>query len=161
MSLMSCQLQAGRLLHCRLCDMTRSAIYWPMQHTRTHTQTAVAVFQPPRRSKQRHLLVLCCKYTHIQQSCLHGRRRRALCERLSCVVALVRLGTAQQYWMEASELGRCFLDYALTFGSRVVSVLGSGAVGPGFKSQPRRCRVTVLGKLFTPIAPLFTKQQNR
>ena len=32
--------------------------------------------------------------------------------------------------------------------------------GPGFKSQPRRCPVTVLGKLFTPIVPLFTKQQN-
>ena len=36
----------------------------------------------------------------------------------------------------------------------------SGAEEPGFKSQPRRCRVTVLGKLFTPIVPLFTKQQN-
>jgi len=45
-------------------------------------------------------------------------------------------------------------------GSRVVSVLDSDAVGPGFKSQPRRCRVTVLGKLFTRIVPLFTKQQN-
>ena len=45
-------------------------------------------------------------------------------------------------------------------GSRVVSALASGAVGPGFKSQPRRCRVTVLGKLFTPIVPLFTKQRN-
>jgi len=45
-------------------------------------------------------------------------------------------------------------------GSRVVNVLDSGAEGSGFKSQPRRCRVTVLGKLFTPIAPLFTKQQN-
>jgi len=45
-------------------------------------------------------------------------------------------------------------------GSRVVSVLDSGAVGPRFKSQPRRCRVTVLGKLFTPIVPLFTKQRN-
>jgi len=45
-------------------------------------------------------------------------------------------------------------------GSRVVSVLDSGAEGPGFKSQPRRCRVTVLGKLFTPIVPLFIKQQN-
>ena len=31
---------------------------------------------------------------------------------------------------------------------------------PGFKSQSRRCRVTVLGKLFTPIVPVFTKQQN-
>ena len=45
-------------------------------------------------------------------------------------------------------------------GSRVVSVLDSVAEGPGFKSQPRRCRVTVLGKLFTPIVPLFTKQRN-
>ena len=45
-------------------------------------------------------------------------------------------------------------------GSRVVSVLNLGAEGPGFKSQPRRCRVTVLGKLFTPIVPLFTKQRN-
>ena len=44
--------------------------------------------------------------------------------------------------------------------SRVVSVLDSGAEGPEFKSQPRRCRVTVLRKLFTPIVPLFTKQQN-
>jgi len=33
-------------------------------------------------------------------------------------------------------------------GSRVVSVLYSSAEGPGFKSQPRRCRVTVLSKLF-------------
>ena len=45
-------------------------------------------------------------------------------------------------------------------GSRVVSVLDSGAEGPGFKSQPRRCRVTVLGKLLTPVVPLFTKQRN-
>ena len=45
-------------------------------------------------------------------------------------------------------------------GSRVVRVLDSGAEAPGFKSQPRCCRVTVLGKLFTPIVPLFTKQQN-
>jgi len=33
-------------------------------------------------------------------------------------------------------------------GSRVVSMLDSSAEGPVFKSQPRRCRVTVLGKLF-------------
>jgi len=45
-------------------------------------------------------------------------------------------------------------------GSRVVSVLDSGAEGPGFKSQPRRCRITVLGKLFTPILLLLFKQQN-
>jgi len=45
-------------------------------------------------------------------------------------------------------------------GSKVVSVFDSRAVGPVFKSQPRRCQVTVLGKLFTPVVPLFTKQQN-
>jgi len=39
-------------------------------------------------------------------------------------------------------------------GSRVVSELDSGAEGPRFKSQPQRCRVTVLGKLFTPILPV-------
>jgi len=33
-------------------------------------------------------------------------------------------------------------------GSRLVSMLDSGAEGPGFKSQPRCCQVTVLGKLF-------------
>ena len=45
-------------------------------------------------------------------------------------------------------------DYVLTqgwLGSWVVTVLDSGAEGPRFKSQSRRCRVTVLGKLFTPI----------
>jgi len=50
-------------------------------------------------------------------------------------------------------------QYRVKAGSRVVSVLDSGA-GPEIKSQSRRCRVTVLGKLFTPIVPLFTNQQN-
>ena len=45
-------------------------------------------------------------------------------------------------------------------GSQVVSVLDSGAEGPGFKSQPRHCWVTVLGKLFTPTVPLLTKKKN-
>jgi len=69
--------------------------------------------------------------------------------------------------------GACAVDMDNTFaflgrdtfhlgwlGSRVVSVLDSGAEGPVFKSQSRRRRVTVPGKLFTPIVPLFTKQQN-
>jgi len=54
-----------------------------------------------------------------------------------------------------------YIQATFTFGwlgGRVVSVLDSGAEGPGFKSQPRRCLVTVLGKLFTPVVPLFTKQ---
>ena len=56
-----------------------------------------------------------------------------------------------------------YFDYLLMWGwlgSLVVSVLDSGAEGPGFKSQSRRCRVTVLDKLFTPIVPLFTKQRK-
>ena len=40
--------------------------------------------------------------------------------------------------MEATHM------YTGWLGSRVVSVLDSGIVGPGFKSQSRRCRVTVL-----------------
>jgi len=57
---------------------------------------------------------------------------------------------------------RITLTYLLTgwLSSRVVSVLDWGAEGPGFKSQSRRYRVTVLGKLFTSIVPLFTKQRN-
>jgi len=54
----------------------------------------------------------------------------------------------------------CYYTASNKNGSRVVSMLDSGTEGPGLKSQPRRCRVTVLGKLFTPIVPLFTKQQN-
>jgi len=57
-----------------------------------------------------------------------------------------------------SDVVICHLVLCGWLGSRVVSVLDSGAEGPGFKSQPQRCWVTVLGKLFTPI--VFTKQQN-
>ena len=41
----------------------------------------------------------------------------------------------------------------------MVSVLDSSAEGLRYISQSRRCQVIVLGKLFTPIVPLFTKQQ--
>ena len=48
---------------------------------------------------------------------------------------------------------QCFwsIVYLWWLGSRVVSVVDSDAEGPGIKSQSRRCRVTVLGKLFTSI----------
>ena len=73
--------------------------------------------------------------------------------------------------MGVQALGNSWHPYNLTsfavnsyrsgsLGSRVFSVLDSGAEGSGFKSQPRRCRETVLGKLFTAIVPLFTKQRN-
>ena len=65
-------------------------------------------------------------------------------------------GRHERNWREFSQL--YFLGGSV--GSRVDNVLDSGAGGPGLKSQPRRSRVTVLRKLFTPIVPLFTKQQN-
>ena len=63
----------------------------------------------------------------------------------------------------AHDISSAFFASSYLLGwldSRLVSVLDSGAEGPGFKSQSRRCRVTVLGRLFTPSVPLFTKQQN-
>ena len=44
--------------------------------------------------------------------------------------------------------------------SRVASVLDSGTEGPGFKSHSWHHRLTVVGRLFTPIVPLFTKQRS-
>ena len=55
-------------------------------------------------------------------------------------------GRPRLMWSGSSDTG--------WLGSRVVSVLDSGAVGPEFKSQSRRCRVRVLGKLFTPVFPV-------
>ena len=45
-------------------------------------------------------------------------------------------------------------------GGSVAEWLSCWTQVPGFKSQPLQCLVTVLGKLFTPIVPLFTKQRN-
>ena len=42
----------------------------------------------------------------------------------------------------------------------MVSVLDSGAVGPWFKSRQRRCRVTVLGKLFTPTVLVSSEDEE-
>ena len=44
----------------------------------------------------------------------------------------------------------------------VVSWIGGDFVDrkEAAKNIFRHCRVTVLGKLFTPIVPLFTKQRN-
>jgi len=60
------------------------------------------------------------------------------------------------WFIRVVSLAVLFLYPLGWLGSRV----DSGAEGLGFKSQPRRSLVTVLGKLFTPIAPLFTKQRN-
>ena len=59
----------------------------------------------------------------------------------------------------ASSISLCILVVGW-LSSRVVSMLDSGTEGLGFKSQSRCWWVTVLGKLFTPTVPLFSKQQN-
>jgi len=66
-------------------------------------------------------------------------------------------------WIDSNQVANIitvFSDLTGWLGSRVVSVLDSGTEGPGFKSQLRCCQVTALGKLFTPIMPLFVKQRN-
>jgi len=70
----------------------------------------------------------------------------------SCLNAFVSVASA--FYVSVLDFRHGWL------GSRVVSMLDSGAEGTGFKSQSRHCWVTVLGKLFTPIMPLFTKQRN-
>jgi len=72
------------------------------------------------------------------------------------MIVCVCVCTCHQYSFVISKAALLFffLKSTLTdglLGSRVVSVLDSGTVGPGFKLHPRRCWVTVLGKLFTPI----------
>jgi len=62
-----------------------------------------------------------------------------------CAISIVSLLVKLHFFFLKSTLTDGLL------GSRVVSVLDSGTVGPGFKLHPRRCWVTVLGKLFTPI----------
>ena len=70
---------------------------------------------------------------------LHGAQQRGVRMRV--------VPRCQRTYIVVTELS---VLHRSTTDSRVVSVLDSGAEGPGFKSQPRRSRVTVLGKLFTP-----------
>jgi len=78
---------------------------------------------------------------------------------LNTLILMMKVRTATRH--SVVEYGPPFyVDYIAVAEWLAVSMLDSGAEGPGFKSQPRRCRVTVLGQLFTPIVPLFTKQQN-
>ena len=85
-------------------------------------------------------------------------------EQMSTDIQLIVSNAKAVYGVSSTD--SCPVLFCNTLGSlgwlssQVVSVLDSGTEGPGFKSQSRHCRVTVLGKLFTPIVPLFTKQQN-
>ena len=63
------------------------------------------------------------------------------------------------------ESGNCIIFASHTsgrgwLGSRVVSVLDSGAEGPWVQIAVATLSGNSLRQLFTPIVPLFTKQQN-
>ena len=67
---------------------------------------------------------------------------------LVLVVDLLAVVVVVEHLPETSDVGRHVYGRLLYtprgwLGSRVVSVLDSGAVGPGFKSQPRRCRISL------------------
>ena len=91
---------------------------------------------------------------------------------ITYVIKIFNVLQSEHYLVQVQMLKTCTLKLMITqeeiafhfrlkrLGSRVVTVLDLKRVGPGFKSQPRRCRVTVLGKLFSSIVPLFTKQRN-
>jgi len=68
--------------------------------------------------------------------------------------------TLNEFTVVRSAYSRPTLSWGRLGSCRVVNVLDSGAEGLGFKSQSRRCWVTVLGKLFISIVLLFTKQRN-
>jgi len=85
-----------------------------------------------------------------QWLCLHTA---GLVKRQTAGISLLTTSAGQQLCPRISS------NTAEWLGSRVVSVRDSRAEWPGFKSHPRRCRVTVLGKLFTPIVPLFNVYQ--
>ena len=59
-------------------------------------------------------------------------------------------------------LSRCKRFYIVNgwLGSRVVSVMDSGAEARVQIAVATLSGITVLGKLYTPVVPLFTKQQN-
>jgi len=122
---------------------------------------------PPESTRQRHLDLfsrfcrggspMCSTHRYKTTVTRTAMRRSVTIDRILCYARPVLVVCPS----ELRQLhGLRHIQQPQWLGSRVVSVLDSGAKGPRFKSQPRRCRVTGLGKLFTPIVPLFTKQRN-
>jgi len=122
-----------------------------------------------QQEHQREMLQVCClrsQITDIQQE--HQREMEGLLENVRQLSRELRqhMLVIDQFTPPEYQVSDDFFPLLQVhcrvgqewLGSRVVSVLDSGTEGPGFKSRPLRCRVTVLGKLFTPTVPLFTKQ---
>jgi len=74
--------------------------------------------------------------TRVSSGCVHSTRTSVL-RKLQLAVN-VSVGQHARSWMNSFVM-TYIINQSL--GSRVVSVLDSGADGPGFKSQSRRCRV--------------------
>ena len=79
-----------------------------------------------------------------------------LCSRSTGACLLLTYASISQVCFCCNLL--CCQKIVLKKGGLVAEWLACWTEGPGFKSQ--RCQLTVLGKLFAPIVPLFTKQQN-
>ena len=109
-------------------------------------------------------------FTNIRLILFHTLRYRKLFCRFSFSMMFLRTLSGVVCGSSRESVVPCFLHISTMFrisgptagwlGGGVVSVLDSGAERPGFKSQPRRYRVTAIGKLFIPIVTLFTKQRN-
>ena len=56
----------------------------------------------------------------------------------------------RQPWLRHRTVGAAFCFLCTWLGSRVAKALDLQLAGCEFNSRPRRCRVTTLGKLFTP-----------
>ena len=75
-----------------------------------------------------------------------------------------RRAAVDQWWRNtsvgvSSSVIHGYYSGIIAMGGSVAEWLACwSAVGPEYKSQLQRCRVTVLGKLFAPIIPLFTRQ---
>ena len=102
-------------------------------------------------------IFICDLVAHVVKKC-HVHTHRSGCK---CLLSLFPLfptavHLSSVHWLSLlKRFGRTLVLHVY-----LKLMLDSGAEGPGFKSQSRRCRVTVLGKLLTPIVPLFTEQQN-
>ena len=90
----------------------------------------------------------CDASNHLYTVMNNGRGRHIVWQ-LQARGQWIKGGTWRPTW---SLLSPVLLSRFWWLGSRVVSVLDSGAEGPKFKSHSRRCRVTVLGKLHTHCA---------
>jgi len=123
-----------------------------LSHERTCPQ--IAWWSYDATTSRKFIIVGSCDYRQNTELSLY---------RLPAPLLTWRSGSVVGWAYQRSQSIMCRVPLVVSWGwlgGRVVSVLDSGAEGPGFKSQPRRFRVTVLGKLFTPIVPLFTKQRN-